>query len=517
MSVQLLQKLDGIGTVLEKFFERQKFPLICVFSAIYALGTWVIAARKPMWNDELFTFYISRLPSISDIWAALLTGGEQIPPFFHLTTRLSLALFGVNELAIRLPQILGFWIMSLCLFRFVSRRSSALCGFVAMLFPLVTGAYDYAHEGRPYGMVLGFAGLSLLFWQMATEGIYRKFTLIGVALSIAAAVSSHYYSVLLLVPLAAGELTRSIFRQRLDLPIWVALGLGLLPLVLFIPLIHESVKQAGIFWAQPDWRSALQFYYSVLSPALLPLLIVLVLSAVYSTVHSDVISNRSSQVSITPPFHEIAAAIGFIAMPFIAFAMAFLATGAMTHRYVISSVLGFSILFAFVPRALSHGREIVGAALVISLLGGFILVEVRELRNVTEAQSRRAKTVELLQSNGYKELPIVASDLNTFTTLSQYAPRDIAERLVYLSDPQASLRHLKHSSVDQGILDLKPWFRLNVNGYQQYISSQKRFLVYGGTDPNWVWLHSELSRGNFRIEMKGRNKLDFLFLVTAKD
>src|SRR5262245_65490298 len=136
-----------------------------------------------MWNDELFTFYTSRLPKVSDIWGALLTGADQIPPLFHLITRAAFALFGVNSLSVRLPEVLGFWVMSLCLFRFVSKRSSALYGFAAMLVPLITVAYDYAYEARPYGLVLGFCGLALLCWQSAAEGHYRKLPLIGLAVS----------------------------------------------------------------------------------------------------------------------------------------------------------------------------------------------------------------------------------------------------------------------------------------------------------------------------------------------
>src|SRR5262249_59636705 len=91
--------------------------------------------------------------------------------------------------------------MSLCLFRFVWKRSSALYGFAAMLFPLVTAAYDYGYEARPYGVVLGFSGLSLVFWQSATDGHYRKISLVALGLALAAAVLTHYYPLFLFCPL----------------------------------------------------------------------------------------------------------------------------------------------------------------------------------------------------------------------------------------------------------------------------------------------------------------------------
>ena len=30
-----------------------------------------------MWNDELYTSYIAKLPSMSDVWAALMSRGER--------------------------------------------------------------------------------------------------------------------------------------------------------------------------------------------------------------------------------------------------------------------------------------------------------------------------------------------------------------------------------------------------------------------------------------------------------
>src|SRR5208283_4096304 len=107
------------------------------------------------------TYYLARLPKLSDVWGALSTGTEQLPPFFYLVTRGFFALLGANQVSARLPEVLGFGVMCLCVFRFVARRTSTLCGLVAMLFPLVTTAYPYAYEARPYGLLLGFSAFSL--------------------------------------------------------------------------------------------------------------------------------------------------------------------------------------------------------------------------------------------------------------------------------------------------------------------------------------------------------------------
>ena len=178
-------------------------------------------------------------------------------------------------------------------------------------------------------------------------------------------------------------------------------------------------------------------------------------------------------------------------------------------------MIGFSILFAFAAYRLLDGRVIIGAALVLSLCGGFITLQVRSFLDLAEARLRQAKTYEFLRSDSDNKLPIVASDLSTFMSLAYYAPHDIASRVVYLADPQAEFRYFGHNSVDQGILDLKPWFRLKVEEYAPYVASQERFLVYGGAHiGNWL-LFDLLA--NMRIELRGRNGNNLLFLVSHKE
>ena len=88
----------------------------------------------------------------------------------------------------------------------------------------------------------------------------RPLALAGLWLSLAAAVSTHYYAVLIFLPLAAGELTRTWTTKRVDFAIWAALLLGLLPLLAYMPLMAESRKYAATFWSRPDLRAKHHFF-----------------------------------------------------------------------------------------------------------------------------------------------------------------------------------------------------------------------------------------------------------------
>src|ERR1039458_10781398 len=180
---------------------RRKYVVLFLFSVLYLLATCFRASRKLFWFDELFTLYISRLPDMASVWNALKQGVDFNPPLFYGLTRLSESLFGEGHIATRLPEILGFWIFCLCLFRFVSSRTSVLAGLIAMVFPLVTTAYFYAYEARSYGVVLGFAGMALICWQAATRLRRSNWWALGLFLALLCAILTQTYAILLLVPL----------------------------------------------------------------------------------------------------------------------------------------------------------------------------------------------------------------------------------------------------------------------------------------------------------------------------
>jgi hypothetical protein len=80
---RIAHRADAFGT-----------PLFIALSGLYWVVTLAFAHRKLMWNDEIYTYYMAHLPTMSDVWAALLARGEQTPPLFYLLTRASITLAG---------------------------------------------------------------------------------------------------------------------------------------------------------------------------------------------------------------------------------------------------------------------------------------------------------------------------------------------------------------------------------------------------------------------------------------
>jgi Dolichyl-phosphate-mannose-protein mannosyltransferase len=516
---RVLAWVDRVSASLE----RRGLYLFAALSVLYWVLTVVLARRKLMWNDELYTYYMAMLPSTRDVWEALLSGGEQTPPFFYFMTRLAFESFGVNHVSIRMPQMLGYWVMIAALLVFVRRRTSWFPALCAAAFPLVTRAYSYAFEARPYSLVLGFAGLALVSWQAVTLGTRRVLWLVCLAASLAAAVATHYYAVLVIIPLALGEATRTIVRRRLDLPVWAALAAPILPLVLHLPLIRVGQAYSSAFWAPPQWVNVPDFYVHLLEPAVVAVAAIVVLTAAHASMARTHPTPDPAADAPIFPAAEVIAACGFVVLPFVYVVAAKVATGAFTYRYALPTVLGLALLAGFGTAALFRSQPAMRLTVATCLVGWFALSQARELIYPTWLSlpvhpNDIRQAAEWLKEAPGGELPFVVADPHTFAVLSHYGPPEVKARMVYLADPGIALQQLGHNSVERGMLGLlKPWFRLNVQEFEPFFARHSQFLVYGDFYELAFlnWMGPELQRRGVHLELLNR-KGDYLFLLASR-
>ncbi len=498
--------------------ERFALPLLAVVSVLYWLVTCAFASRKLLWNDELYTYYMARLPSMGDVWAALLARGEQLPPFFYVVTRTSWHLFGVGNIAMRLPEMVGFWAMCLALYVFVARRTTRIAGVCAAVFPLVTSFYYYAFEARPYGIVLGCAATALACWQAATSEGRRSVPLAGLAFALAGAVSMHYYAVFVVGALGLGEAVRTLRRGTLNLPVWCALGLPVMVLLLHLPLIRAAAAYSGAFWAPPQWVNVPDYYVNLLVPAVAPAAAVLVFGVLAAALASG--SAVEEDVG-RPPVHELAAVVGFVAIPIVAVVLAKTVTGAFVDRYAISGLVGCAALAGFGIGMAARRRASLPLVTAVCLVSWFVLNSAREYIQPTGvSQPVRQGTVDrpAQWTAGWRAsgLPVVVADPHSFVVLSHYAAPELRPSLVYLADPVLALKYLGHNSIERGMLDLiGPWFGMHVVRYREFMQAHPAFLVYGDFVRNSFinWILPDLRAQGMRIELLERGGDNLLLLA----
>src|SRR5579862_4637981 len=162
------------GLLINQFGREPEALILLVLVGFVRVATMM--AVRPLWFDELHTFYLSQM-RLGAIWPALRQGADLNPPLMYWLTRASFAVFGTNAFAARIPSMSGFLVMAVCLGWFVRRRSTVHYGIAAMTLPLLTDGFTYAAEARPYGLLLGFSGIALLAWQAAAEGKRRRLAL----------------------------------------------------------------------------------------------------------------------------------------------------------------------------------------------------------------------------------------------------------------------------------------------------------------------------------------------------
>ena len=464
------QELDDFGAA----FEKSPAFFFIFFSIVYFIGSLSISLHKKVWLDEIATGYIANLPSVWDIWSALLNTVDSNPPLYYLAVRPFLAAFP-TDLAIRIPSVIGFWIAALCVFSFVRRRSSVTAGAVAALVFTGTGAFTWASEGRPYGLVLGLTGIALLLWQRAVEGRERRSLLLtGLALVMACLVATHYYSLLLLGPLFFGEITRAVVRKRLDLPLYLAVALGCATMLFWLPLLHGLRQNLAIetssrgYFAYPSFAQMHVTYVTLLHPLLTPMLVCT--AAALAWLRG---TRAGPSVPSALPAHEMAAVFGLVAIPAIALVGAVTVTHAFVVRYGIAGGLGLGMLAGLL---LYHGfgasRAFSSAVLVIiaASVGLPLLADLTYRDTDYEGVLRSFSSIA-------GDAPIVVTEGLLFAPLWHYAAEPLRTRVFYVTD-LGTAQETTDITNEIITIKLKPLFRESVVDIDDFVRKYRTFFLY---------------------------------------
>jgi 4-amino-4-deoxy-L-arabinose transferase-like glycosyltransferase len=485
---------------------------LAAIAAIYVLLTITLQARKPLWFDEIFTFYIARAPGLQQLFQAVPADGN--PPLNYLLTRLSLGLFGESELATRLPAILGFALAMLATYLFIRRRCSAvaaLFGLVVLSTSVISG---YADMARPYAPVLGFTGLALVGWQRAAEaGQPRGLALVVMAVGIAGAIASHHYGIFHVgLPLAVGEAARLTMRRRVDLPLWLAGIVGLSAVATTIPFALQTnrlmlvyTRTSANFWAKPSLAS-LRDYLEMASPRLvLTFIFLLCLSALFL---------RSTPVAAPVrdplPVHEVAAAVSLALLLPVMVVVTWLAAGYYGSRYAITTTMGLSILLGFAADRLGGraGHGIVAAALSLVLL----VVGTAGSRAMAYVHGLLRPQLETKITFPTGEQPIVYCNSVRFLNTWKNAP-PLRARLHYLADLPYALTQPDFLA-EVSLVVNQPVVPAKVDDYQTFLRTHPTFLLYCGDDP-LSWTKGRLLAAGWTLRPVEQIGVDTLFSAEA--
>jgi hypothetical protein len=487
---------------------------LTLFSLIFLAGTGSRAWLRPLWFDELLAFNVASQPTLRDIWSALRTGVDLHPPLHHVLSHFSMLAAGAGPWGLRLPALVGFLVMELCIFWFVARRTTPLYGAVALVLTLSTSAFDYAAQGRPYGLMLGLGALALVAWQSAAgESPRRTAWLAALALALAGAISTSYHAALVFVPVAVGEATRSWLRRRIDWPVWLAIGAGALTLLLYLPLLWTPLGYLPTHPHRPGLEKALDVFTILLTPALVPMLIAGLLLACYPQ------RDRAAPYSVGPTdtgfcTHELAAMLACCLLPFVSLALAYASHGGtFLWVYVLPTTMGLSLLAANLLFRYANQRHTVAALIVLVFLGWFSLRQVSPVAHAL-ARSRTPPAAPVLLRGLDVRLPVVIADPILFLQLAHYQPPELVGRLFFLTDLDQVVRFTEQDSGERSLQHLNMVRRIPLEPYQAFIQTHRAFHVYW-TGKRWEWLLSKLIEDGARVEVVQERQDELVLLVTV--
>ncbi len=520
-----MHNLDPAPTASAKFpaalqdlnIDKFAVRLLMLFIAYAVVRSLVGAATRPFWYDEICTIIVARQPSVSGIWNALAHAADSQGPGFCLIERMSAALLRNQEIALRLPSILAFCCITICLFVFTRRRAGSAYALVCAAIPFTTSLFTwYAIEARAYSLLVGCIAIALVAYQRAPSLRW----MCVMALALAASVSFNYYAGLAMVPFGLAELYVLLVCRQIRWPVWIAFSLGVVPMAAFWPLLLAIRHNfSAHFWAKAS-LSGLAFIYATLFMTSPPWGAAVAAAAVLAMAGLVVfaLNSKAAAAPNSAPAHEYVLVLALLGLPFIGYAAAKLTHSGMTERYVLAAVLGMSLAAGCILPLLDRKSVI----LAVSFLAALMAVQeaafwVAHAHQLTGFDSPADSLAGLVTSAGHPDLPVVISDGLEYLPIVHYATPPWSERFVTLVDPPAALIFAGNDSLDRGLIVLRPFAALRVYDYSAFALQHPTFLLYSsngsGRDPH-DWWPERLFRDGYALNVLAVDHQRTIYLVT---
>lgn len=533
MNAQIQDRVStsGLSRAWENFSRRldraaisidhRPAALFIFFLCDFFLGVVKTERIKPLWHDELYTFYISQAHSLRTMMTWIRTI-DLNPPMYYLAARLTFHFLHPSPFSVRLPAMAGYLTATLCLYQFVRRRLSPLYGMLGGLVLLGSYFAPYSFEARPYALMLGFLGLVALGWQRAIEEPRYRRTLAlclivigGTGLLLSHVLASVAYAALLLT-----EFIRTSLRRRIDWVLWVCLLVPLSACVTYLqPVAHHA---SGAF--PPDFQASVyqlfdaygDLWVGIAAMLCAGMILVVLLEAGAPAQRPTTSSGFSAP--------ELLLAVGLCCVPLVVVLVFMHSHSAYFPRYGIASAFGAGIL---VPWVIARWTATsCRAALACSLFFLFGIVtpatiarHLQALFPISAPTGARTGISTTPFSDVDPNLPFVDASGLTFLEMNSRENPAFLSRVYYLTDARAAV-HYANATIFEGMPNLVGKFPIqgHVEPYPDFIRKHRQFLVFGTYNYPEDWLLRKLLADGATLKFIGdypsTYKDDHLYEVT---
>ncbi len=495
---QLAVTLNSIDQLVERYPQQIMAAILLIY-----LGRAVFFSRgTELQTDELLTFAAVQLPSLSKLWWTLKHYPPALdPPLYPVLAYLSLRLPISFPLSYRIPSIIGYGALMLSLFTLLRRRFPASVALTASVIPMIVPAFFFAIQARPYGMLLGFSGWSLVFWQRATESSNRRIgALTGMYLCLVGVLLSHFLGGLIYIPLIAAELWRS-FRNGIDSAIWMVFALSATTILTYIPLLPAASQYRISPWHGVIIDDLWQTYLLGVGP------IAIILISLCAFWWLSYRSSSPEETTIPMRQHECIAIAGLYAIPVISYLVARFVTHSYVARYALMFGIAEAIALAIIIyRMTNRALSSVVLLILIVFAGNPALKEVIERPGQNTGGISRSN-VSLLDA--LPPVPIFEPSWIEYMKLSLFGPDNLKRRMVLVLDPEDVKQQTNFALSTEAV---QRAFNYPEESYEQMIRSHPQFLLLESSR-----LRDELVSGGSEVRLVGRVLDRDLYLVKSPE
>jgi uncharacterized membrane protein len=455
--------------------KREFWLTVAVLTGLYLLFV-AIGNRRYVWFDELFTFDIARSPSIEQLWNRELRF-DCNPPTVYLLSRASMSIFGPTPLGLRFPSMVEFYFGSMAMLLYARRKAGiAFAALAVLLLWTVEPTLYYAVEARPYALIFLSFSCLLLSWDIAIRTQRRRMALFGVAISTMVLAAAHVFTLFSLFAFFVAEAVRFLRRREPDFPLWGALAIPMLIMLIYVPLIRSCGGIVFPVAASPN-TIVLFFEATLGSPVIAAvLLVILMIPAARGRLAT---STEFASEEIT-----LFACLCFSPILLNLFLMYRKTT--FYNRYCLATQVAILVAIAILlPYRMRLRRWAAYAGSLVLLL---FLLKTQVWHMLRYPPPRNAAFLRSV----YPGLPLVIGEGQVFIEMNRYENADLLSRVYFLKDPQASM-HFAHTNLFQ---DFAPPdvmrnagfpITANIESYASFVGQHREFLLLSGST-KWIFL-----------------------------
>jgi hypothetical protein len=461
---------------------RLYLAVACFVCTLANLG---YAHFRAIVSDECLQMIIVRQPDVRSIWNSLTAGVQVDPPVADTAMHYLFRIFGDRLLLARLPSVITFCLMCLCLSLIVWRYADAIYGAAAFFMPFATALRSWGSLSRPYAPLLGFSALALLCWDTLHDPELRHVMRWRVAfiLSLAAAFSTHFFSITILFPLGLAELAKWRIRKRIDWPTLLCMAVAFIPYLIWSPILVASTRTFLPHpFPSPAFKTLYEFYGGMLfSLPWIGALLLMLLAAAYNGRSNDDGQPRSQIAPASPVRPLMVFCAGCLLLPVCGAVITAMKISVYGERMSLISLFGLIVGLPLLID-LAGARKVVGMALFAAIAGNAAMVAAQGAMRLRGHEAPYPGVAEFRRLIPEPHPDIVVPETNVFLPLVETNRNDPENSLVYLFDTGKQLAIRGSDTPDVASQIIQGRSRGRILPFDPYVATHPHFYLALATD-----------------------------------